>query len=287
MVSFWLRCYRAAMRPPIDDGIVLVTGASSGLGREIATQLAGRARTLILVARRQERLEELAAQLRKEGSGRTIAVRPADLGDLAAADSMISDVVNEFGPIDILVNNAGFGDMALFDRSDWSKMDQMIRVNISALTLLSRRVIESMVDRKRGGILNVSSGLGLTFMPGFGAYAATKHYVTALTEALRLEHRKTGVVITQLCPGPVATEFEGLTGNPTEHSVPKFLEISAERCARVALRAFERDRAMVTPGFWAKVMIGLGRISPRLIYRLAMRPVAGELRKLPPTGDHH
>jgi len=106
-----------------------------------------------------------------------------------------------------------------------------------------------MLKQGRGGILNVSSGWGVTFIPGIGIYAGAKHFVTAFTECLRLELKGTGVVVSQVCPGPVDTEFEQVAGNPTGRDIPAFLTISSERCARAALRGFEKDQAMITPGF--------------------------------------
>ena len=140
-----------------------------------------------------------------------------------------------------------------------------------------------MLARGRGGILNVSSGLGLTFMPGAAVYSGSKHYVSAFTESLRLELRGTGVVVSQLCPGPVATEFLDVAGNPVGRPVPRLLELSAEQCARVALRGFARGRALIVPGLVARILIGLGRITPRCAAapglrepgRLAAKPARG------------
>lgn len=271
------------LRPPVDESVTLITGASSGIGREFARLLASRVKALVLVARRVERLEALASELRAANQDLVVCVKACDLGDSAALTRMVSEVQAEVGNVDVLVNNAGMGDMGLLDRSEWQKTDLMIRVNVSALSHLTHLLVKPMVERGRGGILNISSGFGLSFMPGFAAYAATKHYVTAYTESLRLELRDSGVVVSQVCPGPVATEFESLVGNPTGREVPAFIQISAEQCARAALRGFERDRALTVPGFWIKVALWLGGITPRPLYRLVMRPVAKELRRLPPS----
>lgn len=256
------------MKPPL-DGTVLITGASSGIGREFARQLAGRAKKLILVARREDRLRELAAELK----GSEVVVAPCDVTDRAAVDRILPD------DVDVLLNCAGFGDMGLFERASWEKTEALLRVNVVASTYLVHRVLGPMLKRGRGGILNVSSGFGLTFMPGMASYIGSKHFVTAFTESLRIELAGTGVVVSQLCPGPVETEFQEIMGNPTGHDIPKFMTIDAARCARAGLRGFERGRAIIVPGFVAWGMIAMGRMSPRWVLRLLYSWMGGWLRK--------
>ncbi|MEZ4473608.1 MAG: SDR family NAD(P)-dependent oxidoreductase [bacterium] len=266
------------MRAPLDQTTHLITGASAGIGVELARQLAPRAGTLILVARRRERLEALAEELRAGRPGLTVQVETCDLADPAA----LAALVDRLPPIDILINNAGMGDIGLFERSDPAKTDLMMRINMTAPVGLTRALLPGMVARGRGGVLNISSGFGMTVMPGFAAYCATKHFVTAFTEALRMELSGTGVVATQSCPGPVATEFEAVAGNPTGQKIPEFLEQSAADCARISLRAFERGRAMITPGIAATVLIGLGRMTPRWLQRLIFARGGRYLRRSTP-----
>lgn len=260
------------MRPPL-DGAVLVTGASSGIGREFARQLAPVARKLILVARRAERLQALSAELARPGL--EIVVHPCDLTDAAALDRLVETI----GDVDVLINNAGIGDVGLFERLPLARIEFLLRINVLSTTRLIHRLLPGMLKRGRGGILNVSSGWGLTFIPGMGLYCGAKHFVSGFTECLRLELRGTGVVVTQVCPGPVATEFVEVAGNPTGHDLPGILVISPERCARAALRGFARDRAMVIPGIMAKFLIHLGRVSPRWLLRLVYCWIGGWLRK--------
>jgi len=275
------------MPSPFDGGVVLITGASSGIGRALALQIAHRARAIALVARRKDRLEELKSELLTRNPSLRVAVSAADITKPEARDAMLAAVEAEVGPVDVLVNNAGFGDLGVFDRADWEKNERMIALNVTALTHLTHRVVRGMVARGRGGILNVSSGWGLTFGPGLSVYIGTKHFVTGFTEGLRLDLAGTGVRVTQVCPGPVATEFNDTVGNFTGMSPPGLVEISAERCARAAIRGLDRGRALVVPGLLIRLILFLGTKTPRFILRLFYAPVARLLRKkqlsLPPA----
>jgi short-subunit dehydrogenase len=267
-------------RPPIDGSVTLVTGASAGMGVEFARQLAPRVRALVLCARRIDRLNTLAAELRAAHPELLVSVHQADLCDRAACDAVLAAIEKELGPIGILINNAGMGDMGMYDLSRWEKVEQMIRINVLALSYLTWRVLPGMIARKKGGILNVSSGFGLQFLPGFAGYVATKHYVTAFTESIRLEARPHGVCITQVCPGPVRTEFNDVMGNFTPYDVPAFIEMPAATCVRKALRAFGRDQALLVPGLLMKLVMFLGATSPRFMRRLAYARIPGRLRRL-------
>jgi short-subunit dehydrogenase len=263
------------MRPPLDGARAIVTGASSGIGREFARQLAPRVRSLVLVARRVERLEDLKRELQAARSDLDVRLDPVDLSDRAATEAFLG----RLEPVDLVVNCAGLGDVGLFDGSDWKKIEQMLRVNVEALTLICHRVLPGMIERRSGGILNVSSGFGLHFMPGVAVYAATKHYVTGLTECLRIELAGTGVVASQLCPGPVRTEFEEIAMSLPGFEVPAIFEISAETCVRSGLRGFARGRALVVPGFLMKIAVPLGLLIPRPVRRWAMGIIARRYRR--------
>ena len=264
---------------PIDQGVVLITGASSGIGRALAVEVAGRARALVLVARRADRLEALRAELAAAHPALRVHVFGCDVTDRAQTDAMLASVEAEAGGVDVLMNNAGSGDLAAFDLADWSRIEQMIALNITSVAYLTHRVLGPMVARGRGGILQVSSGFGLTFAPGFAAYAGTKHFVTAFTEGLRLDLSGTGVRVTQVCPGPVDTEFSGNIGNFTGMDAPALVTISAERCARAAVRGLDRGRALVVPGLLMKIMIFLGVRTPRWLLRAFYAPAGRALRR--------
>lgn len=275
------------MPSPFDDGVVLITGASSGIGRALALQLARRARAIALVARRKDRLDELKGELLKANPSLRVSVHACDITKPDDREAMVTAVEAVAGPVDVLVNNAGFGDLGVFDRTDWGKTERMIALNVTALTFLTHRLVKGMVARGRGGILNVSSGFGMTFAPGMATYVGTKHFVTGFTEGLRLDLAGTGVRVTQVCPGPVATEFIDTIGNFTGMAPPSIVEISPERCARSAIRALDWGRAMVVPGVIMWLVIFLGVVTPRWIMRLFFWPTARLLRKkqlaLPPV----
>jgi uncharacterized protein len=266
----------APVQPPL-DGSVLVTGASAGIGQALARRLAPSARRLVLVARREERLLALADELRGARAELQVEVHRCDLGD-ASARARLLDAVEAGGPIDVLVNNAGFGDQSLFERSRWDKLDRMLALNVVALTELCHRVVPGMVERRRGGVLNISSGFGLSWMPGMAVYVGTKHYVTGFTESLRAEVQAHGVVVTQVCPGPVRTEFHDVAADTTGLRPPAFAYLSVEQCAAEALRGFMRGRAIVVPGLLVRNLLRLYAVTPRWLWRIIVGVVAKRMR---------
>src|ERR1043166_9616212 len=183
----------------------LITGASSGIGREFARQLANRARTLILVARRSERLADLRDELLNRNPNLNVHLRVVDLADKAQIEFLVDSLAHDRIDVDLLINNAGVGDSGPFAKSDPARNEQMLLVNVVALTSLTHRLLPQMIAKRRGGILNVSSSAGLFSIPGDAVYAATKAYVTSFSEALRAELRGKGVSVCAVCPGPVQT----------------------------------------------------------------------------------
>lgn len=259
---------------------VLITGASSGIGRELARLAARKARALGLVARRVDRLEALRAELAVANPMTKVAILPCDLSRLDDARRLLDELPAQLGDVDVLINNAGVGDFGLFDRCEWSRTESLLALNVTSLMLLTHRLIAPMVARGRGGVLNISSGYGFAFSPGLASYVGSKHFVTGFTEALRLDLAGTGVTVTQCCPGPVSTEFESVALAGGEPVIPKWLMLGAEACARAALRGFERGRAMVVPGLLMKFLRFLVAVSPRFMQRLVQAPVAKRMRKL-------
>jgi short-subunit dehydrogenase len=253
---------------------VLITGASAGIGHEFARQLAGRAGSLILVARRLERLEQFRDELTRKDPNLNIHVRAVDLTKPEEIEALCDWLSREKIGVDFLINNAGLGDYGLFATSDPARDHQMLMVNIVALTALTRRLLPPMIEKKRGAILNVSSSAGFLPIAGFGVYAASKAYVTSFTEAIRAELHGTGVTVTALCPGPVETEFTAVARRPGERkpkSGPKISYVSVEECVRVGLSAIEHDKPLVIPGAVMKLGMALVRLTPMAILRWASR----------------
>jgi short-subunit dehydrogenase len=252
----------------------LITGASAGIGREFARQLAGRTGSLVLVARRRERLEEVRDELTRRNPNLNVHIREADLSDERAVTDLCEWLEREKIAIDLLINNAGLGDRGPFPTGDIQRVKEMITVNVLALTLLTRLLLPPMIARKRGAILNVSSSAGFLPLGGFAVYAATKAYVTSFSEAIRAELRGTGVVVTALCPGPVHTEFNEVARRASsrkERSGPAFTCVAVEQVVREALDALEHDRPIVIPSFVMKLGMLFVRLTPMPILRLVSR----------------
>jgi short-subunit dehydrogenase len=257
----------------LDGCSALITGASAGLGREFARQLASQARSLILVARRERILIELRDELRQQHPSLTVHIRKTDLADLTHLNELIAWLDHENIEVDLLINNAGLGDLGLFATSDLVRNEQMMLVNVVALTSLTRHLLPRMLTRKRGGILNISSAAGFLPIPEFAVYAATKAYVTSFSEALRAEIRGTGVSVCAICPGPVHTEFQEVAKRPggQTETGPEFVYVPVEKVVWDALTAVESDRPTVIPGMAMKVAMVLVRLTPMPILRLASR----------------
>jgi short-subunit dehydrogenase len=257
----------------IDGCSALITGASAGIGREFARQLAGRARLLILVARREQELNELRDELRRQYPNLTVHIRKTDLADLVQIKELMAWLDYERIDVDLLINNAGLGDYGPFATSDSIRNEQIMLVNMVALTSLTHHLLPQMIAGKRGGILNVSSSAGFLPIPGLAIYAATKAYVTSFSEALRAELRGTGVSVCALCPGPVHTEFQEVAKRPggERQNGPEFVHVSVEQVVRDALSGLEADRPLVIPGLQMKIVMFLVRITPMPILRLASR----------------
>ena len=257
----------------LKDCNALITGASAGIGCEFARQLADRARSMILIARRDKRLVELADELHQAQPKLLIHVRKTDLADRVQLQELLAWLDRDQHEIDLLINNAGLGDSGPFAQSDPVRNKQMTLVNVTALTSLTRHLLPRMISRGHGGILNVSSSAGFLPIPGSGVYAATKAYVTSFSEALRAELRGTGVSVCALCPGPVVTEFQQVAKREGAQPDigPKFLVVSAKRVVCDALAALESDRPLVIPGFGMKLLMVLARVMPMPVMRLVAR----------------
>jgi short-subunit dehydrogenase len=249
--------------------VVLITGASAGLGVDFARQLSKQGSRLVLVARRKDRLDALAAEL---GNARAVEL---DLAEAGAANRLLADVAAHDEHVDCLVNNAGFGLRGRIAEQDGKRLRQMIDLNCGVLTELTHGVLPGMIERGTGGILNVASTAAFQPGPGMAVYFATKAYVLSFTEALHEEVRGTGVHVTALCPGPTSTEFGAVAGFETKPG-DMFDKMSAQSAPVVAagLAALSANKAIEIPGATNKI----GAQGARFLPRSVIRRIAGVLK---------
>ena len=255
----------------LDNCSAVITGASAGIGREFARQLASRARLLVLVARRRDRLEQLRTDLVARNPALLVNIRETDLSNLEQTMQLAALLTNE--PIDFLINNAGVGDHGTFATADPIHVNEQVLVNVLALTALTRAVLPRMIAQKRGAILNVSSSAGFLPLPGIAAYAATKAYVTSFSEAVRAETRGCGITVTALCPGPVDTEFAEVANRESLGEKPRsgLMHVAVEKVAQAGLSAIEQDKALIIPGVAMKIVMAITRGLPMSALRVALR----------------
>ena len=247
--------------------VALITGASAGLGADFARQLSATGARLVLVARRRDRLEALAAEL---GKARAVAL---DLSEPNAAERLMADLAAHDEHVDLLVNNAGFGLGGRFEAHDPARLRQMVDLNCGVLTDLTRAVVPLMVERRRGGILNVASTAAFQPGPGMAVYFATKAYVLSFSEALHEELKGQGIHVSCLCPGPTATEFPQVAGFGKAGA---FDTLSADSASvvRAGLAGLDRNQAVVIPGTFNK----LGSQGHRFLPRALLRKAAGIIK---------
>jgi len=240
----------------------LVTGASSGIGEAMVRILGAAGIPQVVVARRTDRLAELAAQYAD------VEVLTADLATADGVDAVAQRILDESRPVDLVVNNAGFGTSGAFHTLDPARLSEEVSLNVQALTQLSHAALAVMVPRGRGHLLNVSSVVSFQPGPKLAVYAATKAYVTSLTESLHEEMRGAGVKVTALCPGLTRTEFQSVSSSEDyATSYPAFAWMSAEDVAQAGLRAVARGRALEVPGVMYKGMAWAAGVTPRGVTR--------------------
>jgi len=254
-----------ALPPPSDSSAALITGASAGIGTDIARELARRGHGVILVARREDRLRELADELTAEHGVRA-EVHAADLGEPASRDRLAAAIEALGLDVEILVNNAGYGDNARLNSGDRERLLAMVRLNCEALLDLQARYSPGMVERRRGAILNVASTAAFQPIPGTATYAATKAFVLSLSEGTHAEVKGMGVTVTALCPGPVKTEFADVAGvGGAEDQLPDLFWSTAEEVAKAAVEGLERGKRVVIPGVINRATAVSGQHTPRAL----------------------
>ncbi len=227
--------------------VALITGASAGIGTAFARRLADRGHDLVIVARRKDRLDDLAQEITKS-SNREVEVLVADLESAKGVRVVEDRVVDADRPVDLLVNNAGFGTSGRFDQLPIEAEEAEINLNVIALVRLTHAALGAMVERGHGGVINVSSVGAYQPTPHSATYAATKAFVSSFTNAIHEELRGTGVKAMVLAPGFTHTEFHLRAGIDDQGQVPEFLWQSADEVVAAALRDYDRGKAVCIPG---------------------------------------
>jgi short-subunit dehydrogenase len=241
----------------MNERTALVTGASSGIGLDLARIFSRDGWNVVLVARSEAKLREIAAEL----PGAQVLV--ADLAKRDAAAEIVAELKRRNIEIDALVNNAGYGLAGDFVTNDLQREVDMIQVNVVALMQLTKLLLPPMIARKRGRILNVASTAGFQAGPGMAVYYATKAFVILFSEAIDDELRNTGVTVTALCPGPTETGFAGVANMTESRLFTMARPMSSAVVARAGYRGMMAGRRLVLPGVKNKLLVQLTKVSPR------------------------
>jgi short-subunit dehydrogenase len=263
---------------PGPDRTCLVTGASSGIGTDLARELAKRGHGVTLVARREAPLRELASAL-EAAHGIRAEVAAADLSDQDAREQLVGDVEKRGLTVDVLVNNAGFTTMGPVHESQPDREIAMIRTDVEAVAHLCSAFLPGMVERGRGAVLNVASTAAFQPLPGQAGYGGCKAFVLSYSHAVAEEVRTHGVTVTVLCPGPVETGFAevmGLSHEESADSLPKFMWLPSADVAAQAIAGLDKGRGVVIPGM-------PNRIGARVAYLLPRRLLLPILAKQHPA----
>jgi short-subunit dehydrogenase len=243
--------------------LALVTGASGGIGAELARELARDGHDLVLAARHVGPMQALAEELKIQGA--TCVILAADLSDPDSAGVLAAEIEARGFAIDVLINNAGLGASGLFHESDLTRIREMVMVNVLALTELTRLLVPGMVARRRGRIMLVGSTAGFQPGPHMAVYCATKAYVLSFGESIRYELRGTGVTVTVLCPGATATNFSA-TAQATKTALFSLTPVMpASAVARTGYRGMKEGKPVVVTGLSNKLLGFGGRFMPRFV----------------------
>ena len=248
----------------------LITGASMGIGADLAAVFAENRWNLVLTARSEEKLQQIATDLQAK-HGITAEVLPADLTNPAAPDALRSRLAERGHHIDALVNNAGFGGAGEFSETNLQHETNMIQVNITALTQLTKLLLLPMLERKQGWILNVASTAGFQPGPLMAVYYATKAYVLSFSEALAQELEGSGVLVSALCPGPTSTGFAAAADMENRRLFKLTRPMSSRRVAEAGYEGLLGGKTIVIPGLKNKLGVQSLRISPRAVVRRVVK----------------
>lgn len=251
----------------------LITGASSGIGYELARVFAREKYNLVLVARNEKKLQEIAAELTK-AHGVQVTVLAKDVSLLDSATEIYDSLKQKNIAVDVLVNNAGFGDFGFFTETKWEKELEMINLNMTALTALTKLFVGDMVKRKSGKILNVASTASFQPGPLMAVYYATKAYVLSFSEAISNELSGTGVTVTALCPGPTESGFQAAADMKDSKLVKGKKLPTSQEVAEYAYKALMSGKVVAVHGLMNKIMAQSVRYSPRAVVRSLVRAMS-------------
>lgn len=263
----------ASSRDNLDMAIAVITGASTGIGREFANICASHGYDLVLVARSAQALEDVAGSIR-EKTGRAVRVIALDLSVPDSPPKLWGALSGVSADVEILINNAGFGLTGFFAELDVRQQMEMVYLNMGALTHLTRLFLPSMLDKRKGYILNVASTAAFQPGPLMAVYFATKAYVVSLSEALHNEARDKGVVVTTLCPGATRTEFQNRAGIASSKLFAGPNVMDARTVAEIGFRAMKDGRSVVVAGRLNALMVFLTRFAPRQLAASMARKMA-------------
>lgn len=259
-----------SLPPPSDSSAALVTGASAGIGAEMARELAKRGHNLVLVARSKDKLTTLARELAEAHDVRAETIS-CDLGKPASRGRLPGQLEKLGLEVEVLINNAGFATGGPFHASDAERELEQVRLDVEAVVALSSMFIPAMVERHRGAVLNVASTAGMQPMPFSAGYAAAKAYVLSFSEALHYELSPEGITVTVLAPGPVSTDFWNVAGWETsggqsfEQAVPGPAWVSAQDAARAGVQGLENGTRVVVPGLPMRAAMLASRYIPHWV----------------------
>jgi short-subunit dehydrogenase len=256
----------------ISGSRAIVTGASSGIGRAIALELCGQGASVVVTARREDRLAELVAESRSL-PGKMLSVA-GDIAEPGVRRRVVQYAVNELGGLDFLVNNAGVGTLGRFEKAAPERLRQVMEVNFFALVEMTRLAFPYLKQGRRPIIVNVSSILGRRAVPHNSEYCASKFAVHGFSEAIRTELSADGIDVLVVSPGTTKTEFfERVLDRTSEPGWPEHRPVTAEHVAKRTVAAMRAGRREIVPYFWGKVLCGMNRVSPGLVDRVMKRYV--------------
>ena len=260
------------MRRELGNRRAIVTGASSGIGREVALELARNGAAVVVVARREQRLLQLVEQIAALGARAEPIV--GDITDAATRRRAIDAAESKLGGLDILVNNAGVGAMGLFENADPQRVRRVMEVNFFALVEMTRLAIPLLKRGTKPIVVNVSSILGHRGVPHSSEYSASKFAVQGFSESIRAEFTRLGIDVLVVSPGTTETEFfDNVIERTAEANWPKHKPVSAEEVAKQTVRAIRLGRHEIIPYRWGRVVCWLNRLSPRLVDAIMARYV--------------